>query len=73
MGGKKRFLGGEKVFRGTKNFLGVLNEEKKGGLYTKKKVVKKFWGMRQKSSRGAANLRSAPGGRQPSYATVFKT
>ena len=29
----------------------------------------KFWGMTLKS-RGAANLRTAPGGRHPSYATA---
>ena len=32
--------------------------------------VKKFWGIRQKISRGAANLRSAPGGRHPTYVTA---
>ena len=37
----------------------------------KKRSSKKYWGMRRKS-RGAANLRSAPGGRHPSYATVCK-
>ena len=36
----------------------------------KKKFVKKFWGMTLKS-RGAANSRSAPDGRHPSYATDF--
>ena len=39
------------------------------GAARKKKVVKKFWGIGQKISRGAANLNSAPGGRHPSYAT----
>ena len=45
-------------------------KKKKGGC-AKKKVVKKVWGMRQNNSQGAANLRSAPGGRHPSYATAL--
>ena len=71
MGGVKNYLvggGGQKNFRATKSFLGVLNEEKK--RVCAKKGRQKFWGMRQKNSRVAANLRSAPGGRHPSYATA---
>ena len=45
--------------------------KKKKGV-EKKKSSKKFWGNRQKKSGGAANLRSAPGGRHPSYATAWQ-
>ena len=45
---------------------------KNRGAPTKKRSSKKFWDMRQKS-RGAANLRSAPGGRHSSYATGNKS
>ena len=44
-------------------------ERKIGSVQKKGRQTKKFWGMRQKS-RGTANLRSAPGGRHPSYTTA---
>ena len=43
--GSSKKLGG--IFRGTKNFVGVLNEEKKG-VVQKKKVVKKILGYEAK-------------------------
>ena len=45
--------------------LGVENEEKKGGC------AKKNSGVTGKKPGGAANLRPAPGGRYPSYATAI--
>ena len=61
----KRVLKGRKILgRGYKR---VVDERKVGTA--QKMVVKKFWGMRQES-RGVVNIRSASGGRQPSYATA---
>ena len=63
----------QKIWKVKKYFEG---ENFRKGLHRRKiervqkKVVKKFWGMRQKC-RGAASLRSAPGGRHPSYATAM--
>ena len=37
----------------------------------KRKVFKNFRHKHTKFSSGAANLRSAPGGRHPTYATVY--
>ena len=62
---KNNLGGSKKIFRGTKKFLGVENEEKKGGC------AKKNSGVTGKKPRGAANLRPAPGGRYPSYATAI--
>ena len=53
-----------KIWKGEKYFEG----EKTAVDERKKRTSKKFWDMRQKS-REAVNLRSAPGGRHPSYAT----
>ena len=60
---EKYFEGGEILGRGYKR---AVNGRKIERL--QKKSSKKFWDMRLKSRR-AANLRSAPGGRHPSYAT----
>ena len=73
-GDKKIFRGGKKFLRccakkRSSKFLGGVKKFLGGGQKIKKKVVKKFWGIRQKISRGAANRRFAPGGRHPSYAT----
>ena len=59
----------EKLFRGGEKFQeGVMKEPQ---MSEKQSGSKKFWGVRQQS-RGAANLRSAPGGRHTSYVTGRK-
>ena len=60
---EKVFWRGEILGRGYKR---AVDEGKIERL--QKRSSKKFWGMRQKS-RGVANLKSAPGGKHPSYAT----
>ena len=65
----KRIWQWEKYFYGGGGYKRAIYGRKIKKL-RKKRSSKKFWGMTQKS-RGAVNLRTAPGGRHPSYATVF--
>ena len=66
-------LAKEKYFEGRNYRKGLPKSRRwpKNREAPKKRSPKKFWGKRQKS-RGAANLRSTPGGRHPSYATGQK-
>ena len=58
-GVKNSLGGGIKIFRGTKNFLGVENEEKKGGC------AKKNSGLTGKKTSRGSKFKTRPGRQAP--------